>query len=220
MSAKAPAQTQSATLEKHQGQGYQWGTPTKIDYRATGNELELAIPRAALGLTKLPATLDFKWADNIQQTGDWSDFTLNDEAAPNDRFNYRAKLQYRPRRSSFKTSTFRRGEDPPQRPGSARSGEGNPERSPCPMRCGGCSAHTVLRMLRFCRGGWRREQRGARERVFQARQPRQDSPGQMHAAPGRGCSAKSTDSAGSFSLRQAIRADGAASLAAHAWPGA
>ena len=63
-----------------------------IEYRAVGKELELAIPRAALGLTQRPATLDFKWADNIQQTGDWSDFMLNGDVAPNDRFNYRAKL--------------------------------------------------------------------------------------------------------------------------------
>jgi len=48
------------------------------------------VPRAALGLAKLPATLDFKWADNIQQTGEAADFTLNGDAAPNDRFNYRA----------------------------------------------------------------------------------------------------------------------------------
>jgi hypothetical protein len=54
--------------------------------------LELAIARPALGVAKLPATLDFKWADNLQQTGGWSDFTLNGDAAPNDRFNYRAKL--------------------------------------------------------------------------------------------------------------------------------
>jgi hypothetical protein len=86
-------QAQSAVLEKHQGHGYQWGDPTKIEYRAAGNELELAIPRSALGLLKFPATVDFKWADNIQQTGDWSDFTLNGDAAPNDRFNYRAKLR-------------------------------------------------------------------------------------------------------------------------------
>jgi alpha-L-fucosidase len=36
------------------------------------------------------ATFGFK--DNIQQTGDWSDFTLNGDAAPNDRFNFRAKF--------------------------------------------------------------------------------------------------------------------------------
>ena len=84
---------QVTTLEKHQGPDYQWASPKEITYRTAGNELELAIPRAALGLTRLPAHLDFKWADNIQQTGDWSDFTLNGDAAPNDRFNFRAKFQ-------------------------------------------------------------------------------------------------------------------------------
>ena len=88
----ASPQTYTATLEKQQGRGYAWGSPVSIEYRAVGKELELAIPRAALGLTQRPATLDFKWADNIQQTGDWSDFMLNGDVAPNDRFNYRAKL--------------------------------------------------------------------------------------------------------------------------------
>jgi hypothetical protein len=40
-----------------------------------------------------PATLDFKWADNCIAVGDWTDFTLNGDAAPNDRFNYRAQLE-------------------------------------------------------------------------------------------------------------------------------
>ena len=40
-----------------------------------------------LGRDRLPPTLDFKWADNIQQTGEWSDFMLNGDAAPNDHFN-------------------------------------------------------------------------------------------------------------------------------------
>jgi len=53
-------------------------------------ELELAVPLSALAASRSPAVLDFKWADNIQQTGDWSDFTLNGDAAPDDRFNYRA----------------------------------------------------------------------------------------------------------------------------------
>ena len=45
-----------------------------------------------LGRDRLPPALDFKWADNIQQTGEWSDFMLNGDAAPNDHFNYRARL--------------------------------------------------------------------------------------------------------------------------------
>jgi hypothetical protein len=83
---------QKTTLE-HAAANYNWNKPTDIEYRIASNELELAIPRAALGLTHLPATLDFKWADNIQQTGEATDFTLNGDAAPNDRFNYRAVLK-------------------------------------------------------------------------------------------------------------------------------
>ena len=70
------------------------GSLAQAHSRALGLERNpLAIPGAALGLSVLPATRIFKWADNIQQTGDWSDFTLNGDAAPNDRFNYRAKLE-------------------------------------------------------------------------------------------------------------------------------
>lgn len=80
------------SLERHQGAGYRWGAPVDVAFQVAGTEMELAIARAALGLTGLPEWLDFKWADNIQQTGDWSDFTLNGDAAPNDRFNYRASF--------------------------------------------------------------------------------------------------------------------------------
>ena len=85
-------QTHQATLERHTGTGYQWGTPVDVDFRMAGNEVELSVPRAALGIAPEQSAFDFKWADNIQQTGDWSDFTINGDAAPNDRYNYRAKL--------------------------------------------------------------------------------------------------------------------------------
>jgi hypothetical protein len=71
---------------------------------ARRDQLELAIPRAALGLTKEPFTIDFKWADNLQQTGEWSDFTLNGDAAPNDRFNYRATFRQPPRVAAFRST--------------------------------------------------------------------------------------------------------------------
>ena len=83
---------QVTTVERCIGNGYRWGSPVDVPYRVSGNELELSIPRAVLGIAKLPATIDFKWADNIQQTGEASDFTLNGDVAPNDRFNYRARL--------------------------------------------------------------------------------------------------------------------------------
>ncbi len=79
------------TLERNEGGKYQWSAPVDIAMRVAGNELELAIPRALLGITDVDFTLDFKWADNVMQTGEWSDFTLNGDSAPNDRFNYRAK---------------------------------------------------------------------------------------------------------------------------------
>jgi len=89
---RAAAAPGRATLERHRGTGYQWAAAVEVACREAGNELELAIPLAALGLAQPPAWLDFKWADNIQQTGEWSDFTLNGDAAPNDRFNYRARF--------------------------------------------------------------------------------------------------------------------------------
>jgi hypothetical protein len=83
-----------AFLEKHSGSGTgdQWDTSVPVEFRVSGKDLELAIPRQALGLGAGPVAVDFKWADNLQQTGDWTDFTLNGDSAPNDRFNYRARI--------------------------------------------------------------------------------------------------------------------------------
>jgi hypothetical protein len=88
---REPAELQTATLERNQG-GYRWGEASEVSYRMHGREIELAVSWPALGLTAPSAGIDFKWADNIQQTGDASDFTLNGDVAPNDRFNYRATL--------------------------------------------------------------------------------------------------------------------------------
>ena len=52
-------------------------------------EIELAVPWTFFGKTK-PAHLDFKWTDNCLDKGDWTDFTLHGDAAPNDRHRYRA----------------------------------------------------------------------------------------------------------------------------------
>ena len=90
---RSGAGAQKTQAERHQGGGYHWGGAVGIDCRMAGNEMELSLPLAALGCVRLPTAFDFKWADNIQQTGDWSDFTLNGDAAPNDRFNYRARLK-------------------------------------------------------------------------------------------------------------------------------
>jgi hypothetical protein len=79
-----------ASLEANQGGDYAWVKAGEVEYRFRGNELELAIRLSALKLRQAPARIEFKWADNIRQTGEWSDFTLNGDVAPNDRFNYYA----------------------------------------------------------------------------------------------------------------------------------
>jgi len=91
-SKDAHLQIARVTLEKNVGGGYEWGSPVEIACRVAGNELELAIPITVLtgGEALLPDFLRFKWADNIQQTGEWSDFTINGDTAPNDRYTYRA----------------------------------------------------------------------------------------------------------------------------------
>jgi len=89
---RAPPGPKTAVLERNAGNAYRWEKAAEVEYRVAGNELAVAVPRAALGIPDGPATIDFKWADNIRETGEWSDFTLNGDAAPNDRFNYRARL--------------------------------------------------------------------------------------------------------------------------------
>jgi hypothetical protein len=80
----------TTTLEESRG-GWNWRHRADVRYRVQGNELMLAVRRADLGLDDLsrPLRLEFKWADNMQQEGDTMAFTLNGDAAPNGRFNYR-----------------------------------------------------------------------------------------------------------------------------------
>ena len=89
---REPIQSGKTVMEENQRGDYAWSSPKEVAWRIGENELELAVSRKALGIDKDSVVLDFKWADNIQQTGQWSDFTLNGDVAPNDRFNYRARL--------------------------------------------------------------------------------------------------------------------------------
>ncbi len=69
---------------------YEWKTREPVACRWGKRELELAVSRAVLLTSPRPTALEFKWADQIQRTGSWEDFTLHGDVAPNDRFNYRA----------------------------------------------------------------------------------------------------------------------------------
>ena len=90
---RLPPKGQTTRVERNRNGQYAWGDPVEIPCQAAGSEIEIAIPIALLGPAQKTATVDFKWADNLQQTGHWSDFTLNGDAAPNDRFNYRARFE-------------------------------------------------------------------------------------------------------------------------------
>jgi hypothetical protein len=83
-------------LQEHSGSGFHWSEVGTVQWKQTGHALELSIPWKALHLAGPPEWIDFKWADGLQLTGDWSDFTLNGDAAPNERFNYRAWLKSEP----------------------------------------------------------------------------------------------------------------------------
>jgi hypothetical protein len=77
-------------LEKNEG-GWKWKKVAAVGLRVRGNELQLAIPRKALGLPegKAPMSFDFKWTDNLQRPGDVMDFYLSGDVAPEGRMNYR-----------------------------------------------------------------------------------------------------------------------------------
>ena len=79
------------SLEKN-SRNWSWKHCATIEYRVSGNEMELAIPRSALTDISNTDRFDFKWVDNYQAEGDILDFTVNGDSAPNDRYNYRFVL--------------------------------------------------------------------------------------------------------------------------------
>ncbi|WP_165227111.1 hypothetical protein [Aquisphaera insulae] len=79
-----------ASVERNVGGTYRWDPVGEAAFARGLREIELTLPPSTPGLAGSPTTIDFKWADNIQETGDWSDFTLNGDVAPDDRFNFRA----------------------------------------------------------------------------------------------------------------------------------
>lgn len=64
-------------------------TSAKIEFKITGNELELSVPRKALEMEDQKVVFHFKWTDGINVFDDWSSFTTDGDAAPNDRYYYR-----------------------------------------------------------------------------------------------------------------------------------
>ena len=78
----------STTLKRNTG-GWNWADAGSLPCRESGNKLEIAIPRSAIGQSGTPdVTLDFHWADNIQNTNDITEFAVSGDSAPNRRANY------------------------------------------------------------------------------------------------------------------------------------
>lgn len=66
-----------------------WTTVASVPCRVSGAEMELSIPRAALGLKPGPVRLGFQWQDNVDAGADVLNLYRNGDAAPNGRFQYR-----------------------------------------------------------------------------------------------------------------------------------
>jgi hypothetical protein len=77
-------------LERNAG-GWRWEKVGKVRARVSGTELQLAIPRPAIGIPEGPGGLaiDFKWTDNVQQPGDILDFYVSGDVAPEGRYKFR-----------------------------------------------------------------------------------------------------------------------------------
>lgn len=68
---------------------WDWKDVGEVTYQRKGHHMEIAIPRALLGLQpSQKVDLEFKWIDSPVQQGNIMDVYLNGEAAPSGRFNY------------------------------------------------------------------------------------------------------------------------------------
>jgi hypothetical protein len=70
--------------------GKAWVEAAHVPYAVKANRLELAVPRALLGLDNRDAfTFDFHWADNPAALDTPISLCTRGDSAPNRRFNYR-----------------------------------------------------------------------------------------------------------------------------------
>lgn len=78
----------TTTLEQSAG-GWTWTPVATVSYRTGSHELEISIPKKALGITGNTFSLDVKWADNTPADGDALHWLDKGDTAPNARFRYR-----------------------------------------------------------------------------------------------------------------------------------
>jgi len=90
LNVASPTSSTHATLSRSTG-GWAWAVvDPNITYQVSGNMMEVAIPRADLGLGNVnnPMQFTFKWADNISPNSDASEFYLHGDSAPDARFSF------------------------------------------------------------------------------------------------------------------------------------
>lgn len=68
-----------------------WREVARVPFRAAGDALEVAVPRALLGLTGDSAEFDFKWTDHPAELGDAISLCTSGDTAPDRRFRYRCR---------------------------------------------------------------------------------------------------------------------------------
>lgn len=81
-----PLNATETSLEYRDGET--WKKIASIPCRAEGNQLHLAVPRKALGLSDGDFEIDFQWADNVSLTGPVEDRYIRGDVAPEGRFRY------------------------------------------------------------------------------------------------------------------------------------
>lgn len=82
---------EKAVIEKSV-KGWNWERAGDVPFAFEGNKLEIAIPKATLGI-EAEVDLEFKWSDNMKEDGNISDFLVNGDVAPAGRFNYVLKTR-------------------------------------------------------------------------------------------------------------------------------
>ncbi|HEX2988434.1 MAG TPA: hypothetical protein VHS06_09715, partial [Chloroflexota bacterium] len=84
-----PSSSSSTSLKRNAG-GWNWTSVRSTAYRYTGNKMEIRVLRSDIGQAGTPqVNLDFHWVDNIQKTGDITEFFVSGDSAPDRRFSYR-----------------------------------------------------------------------------------------------------------------------------------
>jgi len=78
-----------AALERSQRQ-WSWSEVAEVAFHINCNRMELRVPIMLLDLpSNSPLDFEFKWTDNVPDSGDVLDFYLYGDVAPGGRFNYR-----------------------------------------------------------------------------------------------------------------------------------